>query len=132
MGELVNLKSLISFVVLLLGLGNLFAQDTLRYPIPKTHDPTQTQTQSFDLGDPSSVQKTIVYDPVTGTYVFKESIGTSGIDYRPSSLMTLDEYLEYERQQSIKNNWKDKIDQQTADSQPFALPIKIDNKLKIL
>lgn len=107
----------------------VYAQDTLRYPITPINDPTQTKKQSFDLGDPSSVQQTIVYDPVTGTYVFKETIGASGINYRPPSMMTLDEYLEYERNKSIRDNWKDKIDQQTADSQPFSLPIKINNKL---
>ncbi|EPB65836.1 hypothetical protein ANCCEY_15090, partial [Ancylostoma ceylanicum] len=52
-----------------------------------------------------------------------------GMDYRPPSMMTLEEYLEYDRQQSIRDNWKDKIDQQTKDSQPFALPIKINDKL---
>ena len=126
MGKTVRIIFLIQFVLVL---SNLKAQDTLRYPIPPTFDPTQTQQNSFDLGDPSSVQQTIVYDPVTGTYVFKETIGASGMDYRPPSMMTLEEYLEYERKKSIQDNWKDRIDQQTADSQPFALPIKIDNKL---
>ncbi|MCO5260825.1 MAG: cell surface protein SprA [Crocinitomicaceae bacterium] len=103
--------------------------DSLRYPINQTFDPTQTQQQSFDLGDPSNVQQTIVYDPVTGTYVFKETIGVSGMDYRPPSMMTLEEYLEYDRQKSIRDNWKDRIDEQTADSQPFDIPIKIKSKL---
>lgn len=109
---------------------NLFGQDsTLHYPINQTYDPTQTQTQSFDLGDPSSVQQTIVYDPTTGTYVFQETIGASGLNYRNPSMMTLEEYLEYERQKSLQDNWKDRIDEQTAESQPFEFPIKIENKL---
>ncbi len=128
MGRSLRAVFLVPFFVLLNSAG-MFAQDTLRYPIRETYDPTQTQKQSFDLGDPSGVQQTIVYDPVTGTYVFKEVIGASGLDYRPPSMMTLEEYLEYDRQQSIRDNWKDKIDQQTKDSQPFALPIKINNKL---
>lgn len=108
----------------------IYAQnDSLRYPITPTYDPTQSKKQSFDFGDPSSVQHTIVYDPVTGTYVFKETIGTSGMDYRPPSMMTLEEYLEYDRKKSISDNWKDKIEQQTEDSQPFDIPIKIKNKL---
>lgn len=107
-----------------------FAQnDSLKYPINQSYDPTQTEKQSFDIGDPSSVQQTIVYDPITGTYIFKETYGVSGMDYRPPSMMTLEEYLEYDRKKSIQNNWKDKIDEQTADSQPFSLPIKIKNKL---
>ncbi len=102
--------------------------DTLIYPINPTFDPTGVQPQSFDLGDPTSVQQTIVYDPVTGTYVFRETLGTN-IDYRNPSMMTLEEYIEYERQKSLRNNWKDRIDQQTAESQPFEFPIKIESKL---
>ena len=46
----------------------------LIFPINPTYDPTQTSEQSFDLGDPGSVERTIVYDPVTGKYIFKEVI----------------------------------------------------------
>ena len=105
-----------------------YAQDTLIYPIQNSNDPTQTQPQSFDLGDPSSVEQTIVYDPATGTYIFKETIG-NGLDYRNPSMMTLEEYLEYERQKSLRDNWKDKIDEQTAENQPFELPIKVGSKV---
>ncbi|MEY4604015.1 MAG: cell surface protein SprA [Bacteroidota bacterium] len=104
-----------------------FAQDTLLYPIENYTDPTLTEPQSFDLGDPSSVKQTIVYDPVTGTYVFKETIG-EGLDYRNPSMMTLEEYLEYERKKSQGQNWKDRIDEQTAQSQPMEFPIKIGSK----
>ena len=76
-----------------------WSQDTLIYPIENAQDPTLTQPQSFDLGDPSSVEQTIVYDPSTGTYVFKETIG-DGLNYRNPSMMTLEEYLEYERKKS--------------------------------
>lgn len=124
-----KIMRIIVLIPLLSFVQDVYAQDTLRYPITPINDPTHTKKQSFDLGDPSSVQQTIVYDPVTGTYVFKETIGASGLDYRPPSMMTLDEYLEYERKKSISDNWKDKIDEQTADSQPFSLPIKIGNKL---
>ncbi len=102
------------------------AQDTLQFPIQNNIDPTQTQPQSFDLGDPSSMQQTIVYDPVTGTYIFKETIGT--LNYRNPSMMTLEEYLEYERQKALRENWKEKIEQQTAQSQPMEFPIKIGSK----
>lgn len=104
-----------------------FAQDTLLYPIENYTDPTLTEPQSFDLGDPSSVKQTIVYDPVTGTYVFKETIG-EGLNFRNPSMMTLEEYLEYERKKSQGQNWKDRIDEQTAQSQPMEFPIKIGSK----
>ena len=119
----------ISIVVLVLfsHVGSLFAQDTLPFPIQNNFDPTQTTPQSFDLGDPSSVKQTIVYDPATGTYIFKETIGNE-LNFRNPSMMTLEEYLEYERQKALRENWKDKIDQQTAKSQPMEFPIKIGSK----
>jgi cell surface protein SprA len=103
------------------------AQDTLPFPIQNSLDPTQTQPQSFDLGDPTSVNQTIVYDPATGTYIFKETIGQD-LNYRNPSMMTLEEYLEYERQKSLRENWKEKIDEQTAENQPMEFPIKIGSK----
>ena len=44
-------------------------------------------------------------------------------------MMTLEEYLEYERQKSLQENWKEKIDEQTAENQPMEFPIKIGSKL---
>jgi cell surface protein SprA len=101
---------------------------TLIYPVENNVDPTQTEKQSFDLGDPSALKQSIVYDPKTGTYVFKENLGNSEMKYRNPSMLTLDEYLEYERQKSLNKNWKDKIDAQTAENRPFELPIKIGSK----
>ncbi len=101
----------------------------LIYPINPTYDPTQTTDQSFDLGDPSSVERTIVYDPVTGKYIFKEVIGKSELNYRNPSMMTLEEYIEYERKKALADNWKEKIDEQTAENQPFEFPIKVGSKV---
>ncbi len=100
--------------------------DSLKFPIQNNTDPTQTQKQRFDFGDPSSVKQTIEYDPTTGTYIFKEQIG-NGLDFRNPSMMTLDEYIEYERQKSLQDNWKDKIDEQTGskDNKTFAPSFKV-------
>ncbi|MCH2229066.1 MAG: cell surface protein SprA [Crocinitomicaceae bacterium] len=116
-----------TFILLLFVAGWSYGQDTLIFPINNNVDPTQTTPQSFDLGDPSSVEPTIVYDPATGTYVFQEKIG--GINYRNPSMMTLEEYIEYERKKSLQDNWKDKIDEQTAENQPLEFPIKIGSKV---
>lgn len=100
----------------------------LKFPISNPNDPTQNNPQSFDLGDPTSVKKSIVFDPITGKYIFTESIGSSNLNYRNPSMMTLEEYLEYERQKSLKENWKDKIDQQTEEKRALEFPIKIPSK----
>ncbi len=107
-----------------------FSQDdSLRYRIQNSQDPTQTKKQSFDLGDPKSVNKTIVYDPKTGTYVFKETIGDSELNYRNPSMMTLEEYLDYEAQESKNVGWKEHIDEQTQENRSLEFPIKVGSKL---
>ncbi|MDX1651241.1 MAG: cell surface protein SprA [Brumimicrobium sp.] len=97
----------------------------LQYPIENPYDPTSNQKQSFDLGDPSNVKKTIVYDPKTGKYIFKETMGD--LNYRHPSMMTLEEYIEYERQKQMQSYWKEKVDAQTDEEQGLIPPIKIDN-----
>ena len=121
-------------VITLLSLfySGLFAQDSLKplpFPIKKTYDPTQSTNQRFDLGDPSKLNQTIVYDPKLRKYIFRETLGDSStINYRNPSMMTLKEYLEYERKKSLVNNWKDKIDAQTESGQPLVPPIKVEGK----
>src|SRR5690554_4548519 len=105
------LSTLILFAVTTVNGQNNPDSTNLHYPINNPYDPTGNERQSFDLGDPKSVQKTIVYDPKTGKYIFKEVIG--GLDYRRPSMMTLEEYIEYERQQKMQSYWKEKIDSQT-------------------
>lgn len=101
----------------------------LPFPITNPQDPTLNNPQSFDLGDPTNMKQTIVFDPITGTYVFKETIGGSNINYRNPSMMTLEEYLEYERQKTLKENWKGKIDEQTEEDRALEFPIKIPSKV---
>ncbi|MFA7272363.1 MAG: cell surface protein SprA [Crocinitomicaceae bacterium] len=110
---------------------SVFAQGgdtTLRFPIQNVNDPTLTQPQSFDLGDPSSMEQTIVYDPISGKYVFQETLGKGKVNFRNPSMMTLEEYLEYERKKALSDNWKEKIDEQTEQGQPLEYPIKIKSK----
>lgn len=102
---------------------------TLPFPITNPLDPTQNNPQTFDLGDPSGVKKSIVFDPITGKYIFSETMGNTNLNYRNPSMMTLEEYLEYERQKSLKENWKDKIDAQTEEDRALEFPIKIPSKV---
>lgn len=124
----INLILWVTSVTLFCFSKGLFAQDTLRFPINQSFDPAATQKQSFDLGDPTSLQQQIVYDPKTDKYVFREVLG-NGLFYRNPSVMTLQEYLQYEQQKTQQQNWKDKIDEQTAAGQPLEFPIKIGSKV---
>ena len=84
-----SLWAIILFCITISSSAFIFAQDsTLIYPITPTFDPTSNTPQSFDLGDPSSMTQTIVYDPITGRYIFTETLG-NGLNYRNPSMMTL-------------------------------------------
>jgi cell surface protein SprA len=121
------------FTLLLLFYGQISAQVSdsteLPFPIEKTYDPTSNSSFRFDLGNPSQLKQTIVYDPVLKKYVFKETLGTDGlINYRNPSMMTLKEYIEYERKKSLSQNWKDKLDAQTETEKSLVSPIKVGGK----
>lgn len=96
----------------------------LPFPIEEHQDPTQNNSQSFDLGLPSNVTTTIEYDPVSGKYVFKEKVGNN-INLRPSSMMTLEEYLQYQQEKEMEEYWKDRIAQENEENQFLIPPLKI-------
>ena len=83
--------------------------------------------QSFDLGDPSSLNQNITYDPITGSFVFSETLG-NGLNYRNPSLMTLEEYLEYKREKSMSQDWLEILEEESKENRAFELPIKIGSK----
>ena len=74
------------------------------------------------------MQQTIVFDPETGQYVFKETLGKSGLYYRNPSKMSLEDYLDYNEKKSQKMDWQEIIEEQTAENRAFELPIKIGSK----
>ncbi len=51
----------------------------------------------FDLKDPPSIEKSVEYDPVTGTYIISEKIGNEY--FRTPTYMTMQEYLKWKEQQ---------------------------------
>ena len=122
----------ILYTLLLLFFGHSYSQENeteLPFPIPKTFDPTQNPQSRFDLGKPSQLKQTIVYDPTSKKYVFKETLGNEGsINFRNPSMMTLKEYIEYERKKSLSQNWKDKLDKITESEKALVAPIKIGGK----
>jgi len=100
----------------------------LPFPIFNPMNPYQNLPQSFDLGDPTSMQQSIVFDPETGQYVFKETLGKNGLYYRNPSKMSLEDYLDYNEKKSQKMDWQEIIEEQSAENRAFELPIKIGSK----
>jgi len=58
------------------------------------------------LNKPSNIKYEIEYDPVTGQYVFYEKIGD--LNYRLPQTMSLDDYVDYDFEQSIKSYWRER------------------------
>jgi hypothetical protein len=63
-------KAIYFALFVLMYTGNVHAQNgfNLPFPIFNPMNPYQNLPQSFDLGDPTSMEQTIVFDPETGQY----------------------------------------------------------------
>ncbi|MCD4665630.1 MAG: cell surface protein SprA, partial [Bacteroidales bacterium] len=66
----------------------------------------EENTNPLFLQLPSSVVSDVEYDPETGLYKLTHKIGE--IEYRPATYMTLDEYREYELQNSVDEYWHER------------------------
>jgi len=69
------------------------AQDTIPLTDRYQNSVFDENYNPFDLKDPSSIVKTVEYDPESGQYIIYEKIGEE--NYRPPTYMTFDEYMEY-------------------------------------
>lgn len=105
------LGGILSFAIISLQAGNRFLDDPYALPLVKqveqdTVPPIQDRygdfvtdpnSNPFDLADPSAVDKTVEFDPETGQYIVRETIGETL--FRPPTFISFDEYLEMSRQQ---------------------------------
>lgn len=63
------------------------------------------------LNNPSNVADSVKFNPRTNEYEFHQTIGKQ--DYRYPSTMTLEEYMDYDMEKTLRKNWKARS---TADS----------------
>ena len=68
-------------------------------------------TNPIDLKDPSAVQQSVDYDPVTGQYIIEEKIGDEY--FRTPTYMTFDEYVRL-REQQQQQDYFDKLNGVTS------------------
>ncbi len=80
---------------------------TLPYPLKDEVDPRDKSKGPIDLNDPANVKTDVQFDPVTGKYTVYKKIGDQY--YRYPMSFTLDEYLKYDAEQSIRDYWRSKI-----------------------
>ena len=81
-----------------------------RYGDPFANPESETP---MSLRDPQQKKVTIEYD-TSGNNIISEKVGS--FDYRPPSMMTLEEYKQYQDRQILKNYWRSKTKATDGDS----------------
>jgi len=79
-----------------------------------------TDSLKLYLNKPGNIKYEIEYDPVTGQYVFYEKIGD--LNYRLPQTMSLDDYVDYDFEQSIKSYWRERSRIADLDKQRSLIP----------
>ena len=75
---------------------------------------------SLFLNNPSNIKYEIEFDPITGEYVFYKKMGT--LNYRLPQTMSLDDYVKYDFENSVKNYWKERSRIQDMDNNGSLIP----------
>jgi len=85
--------------------------DSLHYPIQQgNNNPNNPPgTSPLYLSNPSNISSGVYYDPLTGQYIFNNEVGDIpiGTPYE----MSLEDYMQYDLQNSVDNYWKNRIKQ---------------------
>lgn len=67
---------------------------------------TAPDTNALYLKEPANIQTVVEYDPVTNEYLIKKKIGD--FTYRDPVYMSLEEYMEYDFDKSVREYWQEK------------------------
>lgn len=103
--------------------GSIAQDTTLNYPLPDRAGypfSTSNLNSPLYLDNPSNLNTTVIYDPVTGKYIFSETIGNWS--YRHPTVMDREEYQEYEFRQAVRNYWRLKSSGESLESQLSFIP----------
>ncbi|RKD91919.1 cell surface protein SprA [Mangrovibacterium diazotrophicum] len=79
-----------------------------------------SQQSAIYLKKPSNIRTEVEYDPVTGQYILTEKVGD--FDYRLPKVLSLQEYIRYDMQNSIRNYWRTKSAEQETTGQGGLFP----------
>ncbi|MGQ8337343.1 T9SS outer membrane translocon Sov/SprA [Sunxiuqinia sp. A32] len=82
--------------------------------------PDSKDSSVLFLDKPSNVKTEIEYDPVTGEYIFYEKIGD--FNYRLPKTMSLQEFVKYDFQNSVRNYWRQRTNQEDFENQGSLVP----------
>ena len=113
-------NSIAVIIILLLQSGYVFSQEQSSGPVQEDSvpalnfhfndsrlpfQPTDNITGLY-LKMPSNFKKTIEFDPITNSYIFKEQIGT--LNYSEPYSMSIEEYQKYMDEEATKKYWTDR------------------------
>ncbi len=77
--------------------------------------PDKKDSSELFLKRPSNIKTEVEYDPLTGEYIFYEKIGD--FNYRLPKTMSLQDYVRYDFQNSIRNYWSQRAAQADMENQ---------------
>ena len=95
----------------------------LRFSIPsKKYDPYFgfSHQPGLYLRLPSVVKSSMIYDPVTRQYIFRQQVGN--LDIRRPATMTLDEYRDYDLDRAMSDYWHERTRSRDYDSRASFIP----------
>lgn len=94
----------------------------LPYPIKDRQGDfvTDDDDNPFLLDDPESVEKSVEYDPETDRYILTETM--DGRDVKPPTYLTFDEYLDYQKEQTQQDYWKERAESITLIEEKGIIP----------
>ncbi len=80
------------------------------------------------LKNPSNIKSQIVYDTISGEYIFNNKIGN--FNYRYPYLMSLKEYMKYDMNNSLRDYWKERAETSgKGNANGIIPPIYVGNKV---
>jgi len=82
--------------------------------------PDKKDSSGLYLRKPSNIKTEILYDPVTGEYIFTEKVGN--LNYRLPKSMTKKEFQTYDFEQSIQNYWRNQTQIQSIQDKGGLIP----------
>ena len=109
------------------------AQSDTTFNLPFPHDNGDMYNPSefpggVSLQWPSNFNYGVVYNPITGMYEVQQTIGDT-LQFRPSSLFTLDEYLNYNIEGNLTEFWNELQEEEDEADRAFAPKLEIDSEL---
>ena len=109
------------------------SSDSVTYNLPFPHDNADPYNPTefpggVSLQWPSNFNYGVVYNPVTGMYEVQQTIGDTLL-FRPSSMFSLDEYLDYNIEGNLSEFWNELQEEEDAADKAFAPKLEIDSEL---